>query len=148
MERCFVMLKPGVVNRRIVGEVISRFERKGLKLIGLKMMNVSKDLAAEHYVEHNGKEFYQSLIDYITSGPVIAMAWESAGCVSAIRRLCGPTKVEEQMPGTIRGDFCIHMGMNVVHASDSPESGEREVSLWFNKNELCNWSDPTADTWI
>lgn len=148
MEKCFVMLKPGVVNRRLVGEVISRFERKGLKLIGMKMMNVSIELAAKHYEEHKGKNFYQGLIDYITSGPVIAMAWETTGCVSAIRRLCGPTKVEEQMPGTIRGDFCVHMGMNIVHSSDSPKSGDREVSLWFNEDELCEWSDQTAESWI
>ena len=147
MERCFVMLKPGVVNRRIVGEVISRLERKGLQLIGLKMIRVSNETAASHYAEHKGKSFYQELVDYITSGPVIAMAWQGDSCVSLIRKLTGATKPEDAQPGTIRGDYCIHTSHNVIHASDSPKSGEREVALYFKEEELCFWTDE-LDIWL
>jgi len=148
MEKCFVMLKPGVINRRLVGEVISRFEKKGLKLIGMKMLQVSQELAAEHYAEHKGKNFYGGLVEYITSGPVIALVWAADGCVATVRRLCGPTKVEDQAPGTIRGDYCIHMGLNIVHASDSVESAEREIKLWFKSEELCDWPDKIGEDWI
>ena len=141
MEISFVMLKPGVVNRRIVGEVISRFERKGLQLVGMKMIRVSDETAASHYAEHFGKSFYQDLVDYITSGPVVAMAWQGDDCVAQIRKLVGATKPSDAQPGTIRGDYCTHTNHNVVHASDSPESGQREVSLYFKDDELCFWKD-------
>lgn len=141
MEICFVMLKPGVVNRRIVGEIISRLERKGLQLVGMKMLQVSDATAASHYAEHVGKSFYQELVDYITSGPVVAMAWQGDDCVSLVRKLVGATKPSEAQPGTIRGDYCIHTNHNVIHASDSPESGRREVSLYFKDEELCLWKD-------
>ncbi|MBR5867018.1 MAG: nucleoside-diphosphate kinase [Spirochaetaceae bacterium] len=144
MERCFTLLKPGVVNRRIVGEVITRLERKGLQLVGLKMMNVNEELAASHYAEHVGKSFYQELVDYITSGPVIAMVWQGDDCVSLVRKLVGATKPADALPGTIRGDFCAHTQCNVIHASDSPASGEREVALYFKPEELCLWEDASA----
>lgn len=141
MEQCFIMLKPGVINRRIAGEIITRLEKKGLKLIGLKMMVATNELAAKHYAEHVNKSFYTELTNYITSGPVIAMVWAGDDCVKVVRRLVGSTKVEDAMPGTIRGDFCLHTPYNVIHASDSPESAEREINLWFTKEEIFDWSD-------
>lgn len=147
MERSFVMLKPGVVNRRIVGEIISRLEKKGLQLIGLKMMCVSQETAASHYREHVDKPFYPDLVGYITSGPVIAMAWQGDDCVAFIRKITGATKPQEAQPGTIRGDYCMHTNHNVIHASDSPESGEREVALYFREEELCVWTD-ALESWL
>ena len=138
------MLKPGVLHRRLVGEVISRLEKKGLKLVGLKMMNISKELASNHYAEHDGKPFYKDLVEYITSGPVVAMVWEGDDCVTLIRRLTGSTKPTEAAPGTIRGDFCMHTNHNVLHASDSPESAEREINLFFKPEELFEWEDANS----
>ena len=144
MTRCFTMLKPGVLHRRLVGEVIGRLEKKGLKLVGLKMMTISTELAENHYGEHKGKPFYQDLVDYITSGPVIAMVWEGDDCVTLVRKLTGSTKPTEAAPGTIRGDFCMHTNHNVLHASDSPESAEREINLFFKPEELYEWDDANA----
>lgn len=141
MERCFVMLKPGTVNRRIAGEVISRLERKGLRLVGVKMLNMSLELAKTHYAEHEGRPFYDTLIQYITSGPVIAMVWQSDDCVTLVRKLTGSTVVTEASPGTIRGDYCCHTPHNIIHASDSKESAEREINLFFKPEELCVWKD-------
>ncbi len=138
------MLKPGVLHRRLVGEVIGRLEKKGLKLVGLKMMTISTELAENHYGEHKGKPFYQDLVDYITSGPVIAMVWEGDDCVTLVRKLTGSTKPTEAAPGTIRGDFCMHTNHNVLHASDSPESAEREINLFFKPEELFEWDDANA----
>ncbi len=142
--RCFAMLKPGVLNRRLVGEVISRLEKKGLKLVGLKLMNVSPELAAQHYAEHKGKPFYDPLVDYITSGPVVAMVWQGDDCVTLVRKLAGSTKPEDAQPGTIRGDFCIHTTNNIIHASDSDENANREINLFFKKEELIDWEDQAA----
>jgi nucleoside-diphosphate kinase len=144
MERCFVMLKPGVVNRRIVGEIISRLEKKGLSLIGMKMMNISEDLASRHYVEHKEKSFFKDLTGYITSGPVVAMVWEADNCVQLVRKLVGATKVEESMPGTIRGDYSLPTPHNVIHASDSDESATREINLFFKEDEIIDWHDENA----
>ena len=138
------MLKPGVLNRRLVGEVISRLEKKGLKLVGLKLMNISPELAAQHYAEHKGKPFYDPLVDYITSGPVVAMVWQGDNCVSLVRKLTGSTRPEEALPGTIRGDFCMHTQNNIIHASDSDESASREISLFFKDEELIDWEDQAA----
>lgn len=142
--RCFAMLKPGVLNRRLVGEVISRLEKKGLKLVGLKLMNVSPELAAQHYAEHKGKPFYDPLVDYITSGPVVVMVWQGDDCVTLVRKLAGSTKPEDAQPGTIRGDFCIHTTNNIIHASDSDENANREINLFFKKEELIDWEDQAA----
>ncbi len=144
MERCFTMLKPGVLNRRIAGEIISRLERKGLQLIGMKMLRIDRELAAEHYADHAGKHFYEPLVSYITSGPVVAMAWQGDNCVSIVRRLTGATDPLEAAPGTIRGDYCAHTQHNVMHASDSPENAEREVALFFAEDELFEWKDESA----
>ena len=138
------MLKPGVLNRRLVGEVISRLEKKGLKLVGLKMMNISRELASKHYIEHKGKPFYDSLVDYITSGPVVAMVWQGDDCITLVRKLCGATSPAESHPGTIRGDFCSHTQHNIIHASDSDESAKREIDLFFKEEEIIDWEDTLA----
>lgn len=145
--RCFTMLKPGVLNRRLVGEVISRLEKKGLKLIGLKLMNISAELAAKHYAEHKGKAFYDPLVDYITSGPVVAMVWQGDDCVTLVRKITGATNPAEAMPGTIRGDFCCHTQNNIIHASDCDESANREIALFFKPEELIEWEDQ-ASVWF
>lgn len=141
MTRCYTMLKPGVVNRRLVGEVISRLEKKGLKLVGLKMMNITTEMAKEHYAEHAEKPFFGELVDYITSGPVVAMVWQANDCVTLVRKLVGSTKPAEAQPGTIRGDFCVNVSHNIIHASDSDASAEREIKIFFKENELIDWKD-------
>lgn len=141
MQRTFAMLKPGVLQRRIVGDVIGRIERKGLNLIGLKILTIPPLLATTHYAEHKGKSFYDNLISYIISGPVVAMAIEGDEAIQLLRRLCGPTAVCESLPGTIRGDYCIHTNHNIIHASDSPESAARELKLFFQPNEIVVWED-------
>ncbi len=139
------MLKPGVLQRRIVGEVLSRFERKGLNIIALKMLSMSKTMVETHYKEHQGKNFYQKLVDYTLSGPVIAAVIEGNEAISVIRRLVGPTNLDDsQQPGTIRGDFAAQTRLNIVHASDSPESASREIGLFFKDEEICSWEDGNA----
>ena len=142
--RCFAMLKPGILNRRLVGEVISRLENKGLKLVGLKMMNISEELANQHYAEHKEKPFFGELVSYITSGPVVAMVWQGDDCVTLVRKVVGATKPSEALPGTIRGDFCSHTSNNVIHASDSDASAEREINLFFKPEEIIDWVDESA----
>ncbi len=138
------MLKPGILNRRLVGEVISRLEHKGLKLVGLKLMQITPEQAAQHYAEHQEKPFFNELTDYITSGPVVAMVWQGDDCVTLVRKLTGSTKPTEALPGTIRGDFCMHTQCNVIHASDSEESAEREVNLFFKPEEIVDWQDEAS----
>lgn len=142
--RCFAMLKPGVLNRRLVGEVISRLEKKGLKLVGLKLMNISNELASQHYAEHKEKPFFGELVDYITSSPVVAMVWQGDDCVTLVRKVTGATKPSEALPGTIRGDFCSHTSHNIIHASDSDASAEREINLFFKPEEIIDWEDQSA----
>ncbi len=142
--RCFAMCKPGVLNRRLVGRVISRLEDKGLKLVGLKLMQISPELAAKHYAEHESKSFYNDLISYITSGPVVAMVWQGDDCVNLVRKVVGSTKASDAQPGTIRGDFCSHTNHNIIHASDSDESAEREINLFFKNEELIDWQDESS----
>ncbi len=138
------MLKPGVLNRRLVGRVISRLENKGLRLVALKMMMISDELASRHYAEHAGKSFYDSLVSYITSAPVVAMVWEGDDCVALVRKMVGATNPLEALPGTIRGDFCSHTNHNIIHASDSDESAEREIGLFFKPEEIIQWHDESA----
>ena len=144
MSRCFAMLKPGVVNRRLVGEVISRLEKKGFKIVGLKLVHPTKELAAAHYAEHQGKPFYDGLIDYLVSGLVVAIVIKEDDCVELVRKLVGKTKPTEAEPGTIRGDYCTHTERNIIHASDSDESAERELKLWFKDEEIFDWTDCEA----
>ena len=141
MERTFAMLKPGVLPRRIVGEVLSRFERKGLKIVGLKLMQMDQKLVEAHYREHVGKEFYEKLVAYTLSGPVIAMVLQGDGVIAAVRRIIGPTDNSSALPGTIRGDFAYQTRLNIVHASDSPASAEREIGLFFKAEEILDWED-------
>nr|CAB3450874.1 unnamed protein product [Digitaria exilis] len=122
-----------------VGEIISRFEKKGFSLKGLKLFRCPKDLAQEHYKDLKDKPFFPTLIDYITSGPVVCMAWEGAGVVASARKLIGATNPLQAEPGTIRGDLAVQTGRNVVHGSDSPDNGKREIALWFKEGELCQW---------
>jgi len=147
VERSLVLLKPDGVQRGLIGEVMSRLERRGLRLVGAKFIKVSRALAEEHYAIHKGKPFYDGLIAYITSAPVMAMVWEAPNAVAAIRQTMGATRPLEAAPGTIRHDFALEVGRNITHASDSPENGEKETALWFKKDELCPW-DRCSDQWI
>lgn len=140
MEKTFVMVKPDGVHRGLVGEVIKRLECKGLKIAGIKMLQVSKDLAEEHYAEHSDKPFYNDLVNYITSSPVVAMVCEGKNAVSVLRTLVGATNPIEASPGTMRGDFGLDIGRNIVHASDSLQSAEREINLFFNEEEIFDYS--------
>ncbi len=147
MERTFVMVKPDGVQRAIVGQVISRFESKGLKLVAAKLMHIDKDMASTHYQEHLGKAFYEKLIDYVTSGPVLAMVWEGRDVVSCVRTVVGKTNPLEAAPGTIRGDFGMETGRNIIHASDSSESAKREISLFFSDEEILAYTR-IDETWV
>ena len=147
MERSLVLVKPDGVQRGLVGEVITRLERRGLLIVGAKFMQVSRELAEEHYAIHKGKSFYEGLISYITSSPVMAMVWEGPNAIAAIRQTMGATRPLEAAPGTIRHDFALEVGRNLTHASDSPENGEKEVALWFRKDELVSWQR-VSDPWI
>ncbi len=146
MERTFIILKPDAVQRNLVGELIHRFERRGLKIVGMKFMQVSDDLARRHYAEHEGKGFFAGLISYITSAPVVAMVVEGTNSVAAVRQMVGVTKPAEAAPGTIRADFGLEIGRNLVHASDKPETAVREIALWFG-DDLVSWSRAT-DSWV
>ena len=147
MQRTLVLVKPDGVQRGLVGAIIGRLEGRGLKLISLKMMRITKEVAARHYAEHQGKPFYDGLIAFITSGPVVAMIWEGREAVSVVRNLIGATDPLKASPGTIRGDLALDLGMNLIHGSDSPERAETEIALFFNKGELHGY-ERTADRWI
>lgn len=136
MERTFVMLKPDAIQRAICGEVISRIEKRGLKIVAMKFLKIPKSLAEEHYKEHKGKGFYEGLVKYIISSPVIAMIVEGENAVSVIRQMMGNTNPKDALSGTIRGDFGLNMTKNVIHGSDSLESAKREISLFFKENEI------------
>ena len=139
MERTLVLVKPDGVQRGLIGEVIARFERRGLRLVGAKFIQVTQTLAETHYAEHKGKPFYNGLISYITSAPVMAMVWEGPSAIAAVRQTVGSTKPVESAPGSIRHDFALEVGRNLIHASDKPETGESEVALWFKYEELVDW---------
>jgi nucleoside-diphosphate kinase len=147
VEKTLVLVKPDGVQRGLVGEVISRLERRGLKLTAAKFIPVSQELAEKHYAIHKGKPFYEGLIAYITSSPVMAMVWEGPDAVGAVRQTMGATRPTDAAPGTLRHDFALMVGRNLTHASDSPENGELEVALWFAPHELINWQR-TLDTWL
>ncbi|NOT04862.1 MAG: nucleoside-diphosphate kinase [Anaerolineales bacterium] len=147
MERTLVLVKPDGVQRGLIGEVIARFERRGLRLVAAKFIQVSTELAETHYGEHKGKVFYDGLISYITSAPVMAMVWEGPNAVAAVRQTVGTTKPIESPPGTIRHDYALEVGRNLIHASDKPETGEREVALWFKSEELVDWKR-AVDQWV
>ena len=147
MERTLVLVKPDGVQRGLIGEVISHLERRGLRLVAAKFMNVSRQLAETHYAIHKGKPFYDGLISYITSAPVMAMVWEGPNAVAAVRQTMGATRPTEAAPGTLRHDFALEVGRNLTHASDEPANAEKEVALWFKKEELVDWQRE-VDRWI
>ena len=136
MERTFIMVKPDGVRQRLVGEVIGRFERRGFTLRGLKALRIDRALAERHYAEHVGKPFFEPLVEFITSGPVVAMVWEGRDAIGVARAMLGVTDAAQAAPGTIRGDFSVSKEQNVVHGSDGPESAAREISLFFDDDEL------------
>ncbi|MGI6125841.1 MAG: nucleoside-diphosphate kinase [Planifilum sp.] len=147
MEKTFLMVKPDGVQRGLVGEIISRFEKKGFKLVAAKLMQVSRELAEAHYAEHREKPFFEELVSFITSGPVLAMIWEGENVIAVARQMMGKTNPAEAAPGTIRGDYGISVGMNIIHGSDSPESAEREIGLWFQEQDRISY-EKTIDRWI
>ena len=147
MERSLVLVKPDGVQRALVGEVISRLERRGLRLVAAKFMRVSRELADTHYAIHQGKPFYEGLISYITSAPVMAMVWEGPNAVAAIRQTMGATRPTEAAPGSLRHDFALEVGRNLTHASDTVENGANEVKLWFRPEELVTWNRE-VDRWV
>ena len=147
MEKTLVLVKPDGVQRGLSGEIISRFENRGLKLVGLKLMQVTEQFAKQHYNEHTERPFFPGLVNFITSGPIIAMAWEGDNAISIVRQTMGTTNPVEASPGTIRGDLAINIGRNVVHGSDGLESAERELNLFFNQGEILDYSRCT-DSWI
>lgn len=147
MEQTFVMVKPDGVQRSLVGEIISRIENKGFKLKAMKFMIIDEDLAREHYVEHVGKGFFNDLLAFITSGPVVAMVWEGAGVIATMRLVMGKTNPAEAEPGTIRGDLAVKVDQNIIHGSDSPEAAQREISLFFQEQEILDYSR-AIDKWI
>jgi nucleoside-diphosphate kinase len=147
MEKTFVMVKPDGVQRGLIGEIILRLERRGLKMTAGKFMQVSQEMAETHYAIHKGKPFYEPLIKYITSAPVMAMVWEGPNAVAAVRQTMGSTRPTEASPGSVRHDFGLEVGRNLTHASDSVENGEAEVTLWFDESELVAW-DRAIDAWV
>lgn len=146
MQTTFIMIKPDGVQRGLVGEIINRFEQKGLRLVGLKQLIPSQELAASHYAVHSERPFYQGLIKFITSGPVVAMAWRGVEAISVARNLIGPTNGREASPGTIRGDYAMDIGHNIIHGSDAKETAEFELNLWFGE-ELVEW-ERSAENWV
>ena len=147
VERSLVLVKPDGVQRGLIGEVFARLERRGLRLVAAKFMAVSQELAETHYAIHKGKPFYDGLIAYITSAPVMAMVWEGPNAVAAIRQTMGATRPTEAAPGSLRHDFALEVGRNLTHASDTIENGEKEVALWFKPEELVDWSRE-VDRWV
>ena len=147
MERTFVMIKPDGVQRRLIGKVIERLEQSGLKIVAMKFLHVSKELAEKHYEVHKGKPFYDGLIKYITSGPVVAMVIEGMNAIERVRNLVGATDPQKAMPGTIRGDFAQHIGRNIIHASDAKETAEKEIKLWFSEDEIIDY-EIIDESWV
>ena len=145
-ERTFIAIKPDGVQRGFISEIIGRFERKGFKLVALKQLIPSKELAQKHYGVHKDRPFFSDLVDFISSGPVIAMVWEGEGVISSARKMIGATKPLEADPGTIRGDLAVNIGRNIIHGSDGPDTASFEINLWFNNGEICDWN-PSDSIW-
>jgi len=147
VQRTLVLIKPDAVQRGLIGEITARLERRGLRLMAARFLQVGRELAEQHYAVHIGKAFYPGLLDYITSSPVMAMVWEGPEAVVAVRQTMGATRPTEAAPGTVRHDFGLEVGRNLTHASDSPATAEAEVALWFRPDELVSW-DRETDRWI
>lgn len=139
-ERTFVMIKPDGVQRRLIGKVLQRIEESGLKIVAMKFLRVSTKMAERHYEIHKGKPFYEGLIKYITSGPVVAMVVEGENAIENIRKMVGATDPKKAQPGTIRGDYAQHIGRNIIHASDGKETARKEIALWFKEDEIIDYS--------
>lgn len=147
LQRTFVAIKPDGVQRGLVGEIVGRFERKGLKIVGMKFMQVSKELAENHYGEHKGKPFFNGLVDFITSGPIVAMVLEGKDAIAISRNIIGATNPASSAMGTIRGDLALEIGRNIVHGSDGPESAKREIGIFFTDKEQSDWTR-TVQCWV
>ena len=147
MERTFLAIKPDGVQRGLVGEIIGRFEAKGFKLVGMKLMTASRELAEQHYGVHKERPFFAGLVDFITSGPLVAMVWEGDGVVASARKMIGATNPLNSEPGTIRGDLAVNVGRNIIHGSDAVETAREEISLWFKDEELSAWTS-SLTPWI
>lgn len=147
MEKTFLMVKPDGVQRNLIGEIVSRLEKKGFRLVGGKLMNISNELAEEHYGEHKERPFFGELVDFITSGPVFAMVWEGENVIATARQMMGATNPKDAAPGTIRGDFGVTVGKNIIHGSDSPESAVREIGLFFKEEEQVQY-EKLMNQWI
>jgi nucleoside-diphosphate kinase len=147
MQQTLILLKPDCVHRRLVGTIIQRFEQKGLRLAGMKLVQAGRELAERHYGVHKGKPFYESLLQFLTSGPTVAMVWEGREAVQVARTLMGPTDGVKAPPATIRGDFALSVQNNLIHGSDSPENARAEIALWFRPEELVSY-DPADKNWI
>jgi len=147
MERTLVLVKPDGVQRGLIGEIVSRLERRGLKLVGMKLMRLDQPMARQHYGEHVDRPFFAGLVEFITSGPLVAMVWEADSAVEVVRGTIGATDPGNSAPGTIRGDLAVNIGRNLVHGSDSVESAQREINLFFRPEELLDYSR-SADPWI
>jgi len=147
MQQTLILLKPDCVHRRLVGLIIQRLEQKGLRLAAMKLVQVGRPLAEKHYAVHKGKPFYESLVQFVTAGPTVAMVWEGREAVSVVRTIMGPTDGTKAPPGTIRGDFVISVQNNLIHGSDSPENAKAEIALWFQPEELVNYG-PVDSPWV
>lgn len=147
MERTFLMVKPDGVQRNLIGEIVGRFEKKGFQLVGAKLMQITPELAGEHYGEHKERPFFGELVEFITSGPVFAMVWEGENVIATSRLLVGATNPKESAPGTIRGDFAVTVGKNIIHGSDSADSAVREIGLFFKEDELASYAKD-ANNWV
>ncbi len=147
MERTFIAIKPDAVQRQIIGEIIRRFESKGFTLVGLKIMQVSRELAEQHYAVHKERPFFPGLVNFIISAPLVAMVWEGEGVIASTRKLIGATNPLTAEPGTIRGDFGVSVGRNLIHGSDAPETAAEEIKLWFKDEELVSWQ-PANTPWL
>jgi len=146
-ERTFIMVKPDGVQRGLVGKIIERFEQKGFRLVAMKFTSASKEHLQKHYADLAGRPFFNGLVEYMSSGPVVPMVWEGLNVVKTGRQMLGATNPADSLPGTIRGDFCVQVGRNIIHGSDAVESANKEIALWFNEKELVAWK-PAAGSWI
>jgi nucleoside-diphosphate kinase len=147
MEKTFLMVKPDGVQRNVIGEIVARFEKKGYHLVGAKLMQIPTELAEQHYGEHKERPFFGELVNFITSGPVFAMVWEGENVILTARQMMGATNPKDAAPGTIRGDFAVTVGKNMIHGSDSAESAEREIGLFFKEEELVSY-EKTINNWV
>lgn len=146
-ERTFIALKPDAVQRGLIGDIIKRFEQKGFQLVGLKLVHPTKEMAEGHYADLKGKPFFDGLTDFFSSGPIVCMVWQGQGVVATGRQMMGQTNPATSMPGSIRGDFCVHMGRNIIHGSDSKDAASHEIQYWFKEGELTCWT-PSNSIWI